>query len=601
MLKNFKRTKSEKLYKIKITCQGKNTYFSEIFVIGSSPFSPLVPRFARCIPYGSRDRSFFLDRLESFHILLAMPTIRVLSEDVIAKIAAGEVVERPSSVVKELVENSIDAGSDRIIVEVSSGGKRMIKVTDDGSGMSPDDAVCALKRYATSKIEAIEDLFRIETLGFRGEALPSIAAVSHFELSTKMKSALSGFKLRVRGGEIVERSEIGRAEGTTVVVNELFFNLPARKKFLKSIPTELKHIVDELLNFALSFPDISFKLVHNGRVLLDIKKLNELEDRVSSLFGEGMVKDGITVRYESPQLSIYGKLGHPDKLIRDQFIFVNGRRVRNRTISHAIYSVYEQTTKEKHPLIILWLKVEPSSVDVNVHPRKREVKFYNETLIHSIVFESMKNSLTKPEIFYEKRDVYGISEEDFFRKIEIGRGLFQIHNSYIVFELPDGFAVVDQHAAHERILFEKFERDEIFSQKLLFPITIDLSTPLAILMREYSNSIEKAGFGITEFSGKTIVVDAVPTVVSECNPKNFLIELLYELERSGKVPNPRLEFLKVFVCKAAVKAGQPLKEEERLSIIRDLFRCKNPNFCPHGRPTFFKLTIEEIEKRLKRK
>ncbi len=530
-----------------------------------------------------------------------MPTIRVLSEDVIAKIAAGEVVERPSSVVKELVENSIDAGSDRIIVEVSSGGKRMIKVTDDGSGMSPDDAVCALKRYATSKIEAIEDLFRIETLGFRGEALPSIASVSHFELSTKMKSALSGFKLRVRGREIVERSEIGRAEGTTVVVNELFFNLPARKKFLKSIPTELKHIVDELLNFALSFPDISFKLVHNGRVLLDIKKSNGLEDRVSSLFGEGMVKDGITVRYESPQLSIYGKLGHPDKLIRDQFIFVNGRRIRNRTISHAIYSVYEQTTKEKHPLIILWLKVEPSSVDVNVHPRKREVKFYNETLIHSIVFESMKNSLTKPEIFYEKRDVSGISEEDFFRKIEIGKGPFQIHNSYIVFELPDGFAVVDQHAAHERILFEKFERNEIFSQKLLFPITIDLSTPLATLMREYSNSIEKAGFGITEFSGKTIVVDAVPTVVSECNPKNFLIELLYELERSGKVPNSRLEFLKVFVCKAAVKAGQPLKEEERLSIIRDLFRCKNPNFCPHGRPTFFKLTIEEIEKKLKRK
>jgi DNA mismatch repair protein MutL len=607
--------------------------------------------------------------------------IIILPDDLVDKIAAGEVVERPASVVKELVENSIDAFASSVSIEIKSGGIKFIKVTDDGEGIGSEDAALALQRHATSKIKSIDDLYNIHSLGFRGEALPSVASVCLMELTTKTKQSLSGTFLKVEGGIIKEKKEKGTTHGTIVTVSELFYNTPARRKFLKTVLTETKHIIELLTNYALAYPEISFKFKTDGRELFDLKKTDSLAERIEELWGKDFVSKLVEIKREETEPSVSGFLGKPEicKSSRAQIhLFVNQRPVISRALNHAIQSGYgENLPQAKFPIAFVFIQIDPERIDVNVHPTKREVKFANENQIYNLLNLAVKKSLstslimpayefpgeksvtmdkqvksslikeTSPPYLADKKEKV-LTQEDIIKEIYGGEKsppkaekserkaaalpsvnlkvdtpretpeaeerkedfpwgniLFQAFDQYIIIQKEDELLILDQHAAHERILYEATYKNltdrKALSQKLLFPSVVELSPQEFFIYENFSDILAKIGFEIKSFGGKSVVIEAVPLTLKNQSEKIFLKELLADLDESQKSGKDKIKSLaQSFACKAAIKSGQRLSNEEMSSLYKQLFSVENPYTCPHGRPTVVTIPLRELDKKFKR-
>lgn len=588
--------------------------------------------------------------------------IHLLEEHTVNRIAAGEVVERPASVVKELVENSIDAGARTIIVEVEQGGKRLIRVTDDGEGMSPADALLSIQRHATSKIRDADDLQSIITLGFRGEALPSIAAVSRFEMLTKRADLDTGMRLLVENGQVVEAEECAARNGTTVTVRDLFYNTPARLKFLKSVATELSHITELMTRFALAFPEISFRLLHNGQEIFASQGGSDPRHALLVVFGRDAARELRSIDYTEGSLRVTGYVS-PPHLTRPtramQSFFVNRRLVRHRVLSKALDDAYRTLTPEgRHPIAAIFLQVPPYSVDVNVHPTKAEVKFSHEGEVYHTVLSAVRQALLqqgmmpsalpglqsgldipptarRPEegqpvwqpsplppqevLHAELMRRAGIdltetpytevqpAARPYAEMLEGFQVLGQIHRTYIIASSLRGLLIIDQHVAHERVLYEKLtvmrQRQPIPVQHLLTPLVFHLDRRTAALLGEHLQEIQNMGFLLEPFGSDSVVLRGVPAWLGQRNVEALVRDLLDEISELGvqrRLPLTDETLVSTTACKMAVKAGDALSHAEMTHLLQELADTENPYLCPHGRPVVLLLSIEELERRFKR-
>ncbi len=566
-----------------------------------------------------------------------MNRIRLLPEHVANQIAAGEVVERPASVVKELVENSLDADAKHITVTIKAGGRSSIVVADDGWGMSRDDALLALERHATSKITKAEDLACIRSLGFRGEAVPSIAAVSRFTLTTRERGELAGTQIQMAGGKILSVQETGAAEGTTVEVRNLFFNLPARRKFLRSEQTETAHIEHIVTLCALAHPGVAFKLVVDGRERFNLAPAGKLKDRLRELYGNQWVEQLI----ELPGPEITGFIGKPGISRADrsqQHVFVNGRPVESKAINYALLEGYHTALmKGRFPVTFLFIEIEPELVDVNIHPAKREVRFRDERAVRQAVIEAVRAALEpkgeslKPvsQVGPPRRSDLPVATEPWLIDSTPGRDreaaptgpsgdvhteegrwrvLGVIGQLYVLIESPEGLVLMDQHAAHERVLFEKMlkdlEADRAPAQKLLLPVTLELDARDAAFLHANLKTLHKLGIGVSEFGERTFLVDALPPYFKLENIQQTFRNIVDELRQTGEQVHARRlgeDKIATTVCRHAVKAHDPLKGEELRGLLEQLHQCDLPYTCPHGRPTLIQISYAELEKKFGRK
>jgi DNA mismatch repair protein MutL len=625
-----------------------------------------------------------------------MSQIKILPEILSNKIAAGEVVERPASVVKELVENSLDAGSTRIMVDVAQGGRSLIRVSDNGSGMSHDDGLLALERYATSKIYKDQDLFSINTLGFRGEALPSIASVSRFSLVTRDESADAGTEILVDGGKIKNVAEIGAPQGTMVSVKQLFFNTPARRKFLKTIGTEMGHIADRIASIALGHSGVQFRLTHNGKIVKNWPMTVAPFDRVVDVLGNDLKNDLHAIKSQTDGISISGWISSPRanrRTSRAIYIYVNGRFVHDRIVQHALFEGYAQRlVKGQFPLAVLFISVPFDEVDVNVHPTKNEVRFARQKDVHEAVKRTVAQTLYevdrpgwgalefgsgnvevgkqrlesgsgtrrrsdelwrgkhahvgKTRLKFGKR---GVEEENsewklisdhqrqtsgivhpesvsqppahnsqpatsnnqasFWQKKRFGdmRVIGQLHSTYIVCEAEAGLILIDQHAAHERILFEMFsarsaDRKQAV-QRLLVPETIELGFREAGVLVKILPDLKELGLEIEPFGGNTFVVKAVPVLLAEREVKPLIIEIVEKIVEIGAAPGLAEALDKcrmIMACHGAIRANHALTDKQIYGLLNQLDECQNPSHCPHGRPTWLRWELRTLEKSFKR-
>jgi DNA mismatch repair protein MutL len=576
--------------------------------------------------------------------------IRVLPDRVINRIAAGEVVERPASVVKELVENSIDSGARAVEIRLSGGGKKRIRVVDDGCGMDRDDALLALERHATSKLSEIRDLDDIATLGFRGEAISSIAAVSRFVLKTSTKNG-AGTVIEVEGGRILGVNEAGMPRGTTVEVERLFFNVPARRKFLRTVGTELSHCAKLVTQCALSHTGIRFNLRHNERQLLGLEPCNTGMDRISALYGRSFADRLLPFKKSDLGIMARGLAGRPTDSAprRDrQHFFVNGRVVRDRVLSHAVSSAYGNTMERgRFPAIFLFLELDPGLVDVNVHPRKSEVRFRHSAAVHDLVRDAVAEALSHKAVVPGMADLRPAVAPAYSPRIARAVGSFletaepaspsgsgglvvprlpaqqaepaylerratplvQYKDSYIVAQDEEGLLIVDQHAAHERVLFERYladaEHNAVKVQNLLFPVVLELAPHEYLMVEEEAEELRRLGFLLEPFGGSTVRVDGVPALAGEADPKMLLLELLGEGARArsavADVDSLRRRLVTTAACHAAVKANQTLNRIAMQELLDDLFETTSPSTCPHGRPLIFRLTLDDLEKAFDRR
>jgi len=596
-----------------------------------------------------------------------MSKIKILPEILSNKIAAGEVVERPASIVKELVENALDANSSRIMIEVKKGGRSLIRVSDNGVGMSRDDAMLSLERYATSKIYTDGDLFAINTLGFRGEALPSIAAVSEFCLVTRDETSSSGTEIIVHGGTIKKVSEIGAPRGTMVTAERLFFNMPARRKFLKTITTEMGHIVDAVTKIALGWPEVQFRLTHNGKRVKNWPATGDPVDRIVDVLGIDIKDDLCKIEFSADDLSITGWISsnrNTRRTSRGIYICVNGRVVRDRIIQHALFEGYSgRLVKGQFPLAVLFIHAPYDQVDVNVHPAKHEVRFAHQKNVHEAVRRAVARALhrsdlsgwTAPEIganrpsmersgIFEpmadfelierkRKDDYpseiGISasyrpapplkqdlslnetgvQTPLWEKKRFGdlRVIGQFRDMYILCESGDGLILIDQHAAHERILFEqlkkRFKDAKKTSQKLLIPETIDLGYREAKILERLIPNLNELGLEIAPFGGDTFVVKAVPLLLKNKEIKPLVIEMVEKTAQIGFSSGMETvldQCLELMACHGAIRANQKLSDKEIRELLHQLDTCDQPSNCPHGRPTWIRWSVKDLEKLFKR-
>jgi DNA mismatch repair protein MutL len=583
------------------------------------------------------------------------------------QIAAGEVVERPASVVKELIENSLDARATRVTIAIELGGKKLLRVEDDGEGMEAEDARLALERHATSKIATPEDLGAIRTLGFRGEALPSIASVSHFVLRTRARGSASGTEIRVNGGTVASDREVGAPEGTSIEVADLFYNLPARRKFLKSDSAESAQISRLVTQMALGYPEVGFSLTSGGRKLLECPPSNGLGERFYQLFGERL--DLIEVRKEAAGLHIHGyvaALGDQGPVRGAQNVFVNRRIVKDRTIAHAISEAYSVATiKERSPEVHLFIRIPADRVDVNVHPTKAEVRFLEQSLVHEVLRRALGEALGQgraPELQFtpfapgqlEPRpmSIPGVlagatvgnrwtpeplgpwrnlmeptastsgsavaGAEVLERGTASGHAvdpsairpmipLGQFRDTFIIAIDDEGIAIVDQHVAHERVLFEqvmeKLTAGPLERQRLLTPLLIDLSPAERQALIPHAATLEKFGLEIEEFGGDSVRLSALPAVLdpAECEAAiRALASDLEGLDRGSRVEEALRRIAATMACHAAVKANYPLTLEKMRYILEELRRTAYSSVCPHGRPVVLRITRREIEKNFQR-
>ncbi len=617
--------------------------------------------------------------------------ITVLDDHTANRIAAGEVVERPASVVKELVENSIDAGATMVTVTLDDGGRELIKITDNGCGMTREDAVLSLQRHATSKIRDADDLDAINTLGFRGEALPSIASVSVMEIVTKHESEAHGTRLEVEAGTIHNLESVGAPQGTTISVRRLFFNTPARLKFLKSSQTELGHITEIIGWFAMAYPWIHFRLVHGNREVLASPATNNRFNSVAQVLGKDVAKQLVPIKFETPAMQVEGFISNPSLTRinrRDQAFFVNGRPIKSKTMTHALDQAYRGLLQPgRYAVGVIFLEVVPELVDVNVHPTKAEVKFSSEQEIHSAVYRAANEALMQgaaaPTItgrpdtlvgqwsgksaqpteltlrpdepryrqgtlappptmditaFQEalaRRREEAIAETpsddpfvwnkgagvpveespvpeaefDSLRTVAL-RGIKiigQARNTYIIAQCDDGVLLIDQHVAHERVLFDRMlksaEARDAAVQGLIVPVSISLSARESALVTQRMEQIRKAGFDLEEFGQNTYVLRGAPASLKPGEVEQVLRDMIQELLDLSVTKHLIVRPDQVLItasCKMAVKAGEPLSMEEMERLIDDLLKCENPFVCPHGRPIIVSLSNWELDRKFRR-
>jgi DNA mismatch repair protein MutL len=635
-----------------------------------------------------------------------MNKIQILPDNLANQIAAGEVVERPASVVKEMLENSIDAGAMRIDIEIELGGRRLIKVSDDGEGMDRDDAILAFERHATSKIRSLEDLAAIGTLGFRGEALASIASVAKVELATKNDSADFATKVVIEGGRLIDVGDAGRDRGTTIAVRDLFFNTPARRKFMRSEATENYHLTSIVTHYALAHPERAFTLKNNGREVIRVVPASNVKERALQLFGSGLLDSLLPVNASRDFVaSVSGFVSAPRerRTTRDnQYFFVNKRFVRDRILSRGLEEGFRSVLPHGvYPVAFLFLDIALDEIDVNVHPAKTEVRFRRGEAVKDVVAEAVRNALMQagitgdsvqpaaepgpdvynrsPEQTYEPapeqarieyiqveernevspplhvaapavtpqsaqpshllEDVRSAFEQAAARRAPIEspqpapevheptlppvnsaerfvkaaepeqlsnariRPLGQLHDSFIIAVDDEGLLLIDQHVAHERILFDKFRRGElerqIESQNLLIPETIDLSPAQSQAFQLIENDLAALGFGLMSLSGRTIAIKSVPTDLPPAEARNLFSELLdsIDAEKKGSAKSTfRDDIAASLACKAAVKINMKLTPEKMHWLIDRLLLTTSPTTCPHGRPVILRLTMKDIER-----
>ena len=591
--------------------------------------------------------------------------IHVLPGDVVSRIAAGEVVERPAAVVKELIENSLDAGSRSITVEIKDGGLALIRVTDDGEGMSRDDAPRAFERHATSKLRSDRDLWSIRTMGFRGEALPSIASVARVRVTTAIRLADVGTEFRVQEGEIGRIVDAPPVVGTSIEVAELFCNQPARKKFLKSVPTEFSHISRVVQQAALAWPSVHFRLIHNDAEVVNRPAVSSEQDRISQVYGPLFLARCRRVEAHLPVARIEGYTVdpvHARSSRTPQELFLNRRPVRNAAVLHAVAEGYGASLpKGSHPLFVLFLDVDPDRVDVNIHPAKRDIRFADQELIHQLVRRAIRQAMggtehpsALPELpshgeeslrrtsswtsysagTLRQAEVHGTNGREVSPPVRSDLGserpsasgaqlefvseaaesymqvpskdvvaLGQLNRTFLVAQIGGDLAVVDQHTAHERVLFERLYRAwvarGIQSQPLLLPHSIELSAVHAALVRRYQDDLEKLGLELEPFGGAAVLVRAVPTGLGKIDPEPFLQDLLDDLSRweyAATVETKVRPVLASLACHGAVRAGRSLELLEIKTLIEEWRAEGEMTTCPHGRRTVFRLGTDDLEK-----
>ena len=606
-----------------------------------------------------------------------MKRINILDENTANKIAAGEVVDRPFSVVKELVENSIDSNATSITIEIEEGGEKLIKVIDNGTGIFPEDIEKAFLPHATSKISDIDDIYRIQTMGFRGEALASIASVSKVDMKSRTEDFDFGRNVTVEAGSIERTEDVGANIGTTVVVRELFFNVPARKKFLKSMSREYSYISDIIARMAIANPEIAFKLIHNGKTSLTTYGTGEVIDAIRSVYGKTAADNLVKFEQHGDTASVFGFIGNAELAKgnrNSQSIFVNKRYIKNRTISAAVENAFKSfITINKHPFFVLFINIYPEFIDVNVHPTKSEIKFKDEREMYKLVFSSVHNALrgsltdtfmceeeqpfvteAVPEVQAEKEIVqlpmdlkqplsyqHSRSDEIFREQPEFKmpqhrvqetdhvpsfpaqekeeaepetkaaklpdlRVIGQFNKTYIIGEFAGELYLIDQHAAHEKILFEKYtdeiRKDHVIAQLLLSPEVVELNNEEYIIYRENTDLFENLGFNIEGFGQNTVCIREVPFILGKPDIKEFFISVLENLRRMGSGSTVEVKFNSIarMACRSAVKARDNLSDIEMKALVEALKYIDDPYTCPHGRPTIIKIGLNELEKRFKR-
>lgn len=644
--------------------------------------------------------------------MIGLPEIKVLDQYTIDNIAAGEVVERPSSVVKELVENAVDAKATAITVEIKEGGIKFIRVTDNGTGIEKDQIQTAFLRHATSKIRSVDDLLNVSSLGFRGEALSSIAAVGQVELISKTADSLSGTRYEIQGGTEISFEDIGCPEGTTFIVRNLFYNVPARRKFLKTSMTEASYIESMMRQLAMSHPEISFKLVHNNQNKLSTPGNGKLKDVIYHIFGRDIAKNLLQCEQEKDQIVLSGYIGKP--LISRgnrgyEIYFVNGRYIKSPIISRAIEDAYKTyNMKHKYPFTALMIRVPSETLDVNVHPTKMEVRFSDGEKLYRVIYEAVRSALQQknliPEIMLtnQRKSISALTpkkesvpepfelvrRQQVIRKADIGeeskkeidrlipskpfdsvkkdvkqmdkldsdhknikqdlkdeiriqtknhlketpvyrtkdeqqisfldepeakekwkpkfRIIGQLFATYWLMELEDKCYIMDQHAAHEKVNYEKLikslEKKEIYSQQLAPPLILSLSMKETEILKQYKESFERLGFVIEEFGGREYCIRAVPANLYGLGEQDVFIELLDSVIEENIMADTDVITDKIasMSCKAAVKGNQNISRIEVEHLLEELMKCENPYTCPHGRPTMISMTKTEIEKKFKR-
>ncbi|ERP39272.1 DNA mismatch repair endonuclease MutL [Chitinivibrio alkaliphilus] len=607
-----------------------------------------------------------------------MKQISLLTPDVVEQIAAGEVIERPASIVKELLENSIDAGATRITITIEEGGLSRIVITDNGMGIPQEELPLAIQRHATSKIRKSEDLYRITTLGFRGEALASISAVSRFEIQSSNIGDGMGWRLSVDENGISPMAPTEHLKGTTIECRDLFYNLPARKKFSKSIRSETMAVVKTIEQVVLAFPAIHFSATINGKKRYDTPSVDSPLLRIAQIAGRELAEDLIHVSREEEDYAIDLYISPPHKVQarpRYQSLFVNLRRVDNRSISHAVTKAFTRfISGHLKPNWFCYLDINPEKIDVNVHPTKAEIKFDAEQQLFSFVYHGVETEVNThlrqeltpaasesapsgsatavPELHETKTTLHSFSSSSmepgqssvreirqgvrpkateqgqtalsFLSRVHdttedhsyLGRGqavegipCFQIHKRFILSPVKEGVIIIDQHAAHERILYEKILR-ELYeggtdSQQLMFPVTITLTSEEKNQVMELRNYFEKTGFTIQDFGGNSIAVSAVPAqgFVKSTEIQDAIQEMLtaFKEERDASIlTSLHKRFAASYACGAAIKFGRELRQEEMSSLMNALFTAENPHICPHGRPTITKMSLDELNKRFLR-
>ena len=560
--------------------------------------------------------------------LVARERVQVLASQVADQIAAGEVVERPASVVKELGENALDAGAQTVRVELEDGGKTLIRVSDDGVGMDREDAALALQRHATSKIRAAADLIGVATFGFRGEALPAIASVSRFEIETSVDDG-DATRLRVTGGKIDPPEDIARQRGTTVTVRGLFYNTPARRKFLRATATETRAAIEAVTVLALSRPDVAFSLTNDGRELLDCPPASRLIDRVRALWGAELADTLLAVSHRAGPLEVSGLVQRPAQARpagRKGYVFVRGRPIRDPFILRAGEAGYRSTIAPgDRPSLLLFLDLPGDAVDVNVHPAKLEARFRDKFFVEKVVEEAVRDALAPLDAAAPLggAGAWGLGPGatgggigvplELFSARALGpspqapaQPLLQVFDTYILFQTDGGVAIVDQHSAHERVLYEDVMRqlsgDGAPAQRLLLPLTLDFGPAELDAIDAHRELLERVGFEIEPFSGRSIVVHTAPNPHPRFEAGRCLQELVADLAggRFGGWQNRLERFAATYACRAAIKAGQALDAGEMRELVLRLLTATLPAHDVHGRPSVVQLPKEELERRFGR-
>jgi DNA mismatch repair protein MutL len=608
--------------------------------------------------------------------------ILLLPDNIANQIAAGEVIQRPASAVKELLENAVDAGATEIKLIISDSGKTLIQVIDNGGGMSETDARMCFERHATSKIQTIEDLFQIKTMGFRGEALASIAAVAQVELKTKRGEDETGTYIEVENSVVKKQESIAFPNGTSIAMKNLFFNVPARRNFLKSNAAEMRHIVDEFTRVTLAFPHIFFSLTANNQQIFHLEG-GSMKQRILQLLGNNYNTKLVSVKEETDYMNISGFVGKPEtakKTRGDQYFFVNNRFIKSAYLNHAVMSAYqEMITKDSFPMYVLFIDLDPAVVDVNVHPTKQEIKFEDEKIIYAFVQAAIKHALAQfsvtptldfdldsaiqhlPSIeqpftkdkaeatastsifkgftqkhqahiiepskrselrnwreFYEGSQKPGVgSSESEVRSSESTQltthhsslisQLIQLHNQYILAQTANGFMLINQQSAHERIIYERLTEaakgKPVSTQRSMFPVTIELAPADTAVLEELMNDLQQLGYMIEPFGKNTFVIQGTPADVIQGNEKQVIDSLLeqYKHFSSDMKFSKREKLIRSLAWQQSIKSGRSLNEKEMQALVNDLFACKQPNVSPDGNPTYLEFKKEQLEKMFERR